>query len=89
MREDEPALRRDAEEEPGGNGAGPAAQDGGRRVVWRAGPAGSLTEPQSVALPPAWRLFLLGDAVGDTQPVAPGRRAHLRRRGRDARRPRP
>jgi len=61
MREDEPALRRDAEEEPGGDGAGPAAQDGGRRVVWRAGPAGFLTEPQAVPLPPAWRLFLLGD----------------------------
>src|SRR3954467_854247 len=63
MREDETALRRDAEEEPGGDGAGPAAQDGGRRVVWRAGPAGFLTEPQAVPLPPAWRLFLLGEGA--------------------------
>ncbi len=61
MREDLLALRRHAEEEPGCYESGPAAQDGGRRVVWRAGPAGFSTKPQAIPLTPAWRLFLLGD----------------------------
>ena len=61
MREDLLALRRHAEEEPDRHETGPAAQDGGRRIVWRAGPAGFSTEPQAIPLTPAWRLFLLGD----------------------------
>jgi len=61
MREDLLALRRHAEEEPDRHGTGTAAQDGGRRVVWRAGPAGLSTKPHAVPLTPAWRLFLLGD----------------------------
>jgi chorismate--pyruvate lyase len=31
------------------------------RIVWHAGSVGVLAEPQAVALPPVWRLFLLGD----------------------------
>jgi chorismate--pyruvate lyase len=61
MREDLLALRRHAEEEPDRHGTGTAAQDGGRRVVWRAGLAGFSTKPHAVPLTPAWRLFLLGD----------------------------
>ena len=30
-------------------------------LVWRAEPGGASVEPQAVALPPVWRLFLLGD----------------------------
>ena len=31
------------------------------RIVWHAGSVGALAEPQVVALPPVWRLLLLGD----------------------------
>ena len=31
------------------------------RIVWHAGSVGVLAEPQAVALPPVWRLLLLGD----------------------------
>jgi len=31
------------------------------RIVWYAGPVDAPAEPQAVALPPVWRLFLLGD----------------------------
>lgn len=58
MRENGPALRRHAEEEPD---RPETTADDGRRVVWRAGPAASPAEPHALPLPPVWRLFLLGD----------------------------
>ncbi len=40
------------------------------RIVWHAGSVAVLAEPQAVALPPVWRLLLLG-AGSTTRSLSP------------------